>query len=281
VRLAAYAALGLGVTVLQFAVGTKGTPAREMISLSEVAIGWHIFREGWALTAKLVLPIADGITLEKILPLQWAAGAVAAVTALFLLATGSRRAMFLVAWVALGLAPFTLWTAPIAPARYVYMAAVPFALLASWGFVTAARYIARWGATGPAPRRLAVGVAGVAAAAVIVAGGAFSAVETIDRNEAFAREAEPYRILAQGLPKELPAVPSYSRLVLYYGVWDGSVLWQDAVVQTVYRDRTLRTTNIGRDDTDSFALPALYNDVAVYYTERGFIAPARDLPFRR
>ena len=69
----------------------------------------------------------------------------------------------------------------------------------------------------------------------IIAALALSAIEMMDRNEVFGRSAEPYRALAEDLPRVVPEVPAMSRFVIYYGVWDGSVVWQDAVVQTITR----------------------------------------------
>ena len=274
-RLLPYAALGVSVAVLQFTVGSvQETVAPVVISLAEIGIGFHVFREYWALVAKLVLPVKDGVSLEAIMSVQWAAGAIAIAAAAVSLVFASWRGWFLVAWLAAALAPFTLWEAPIAPARYLYMAAVPFAILLSWSaarllaVVSHSRIFTWLRGLGLAPAGYAV--VGIAIAAAL----AFAAVESKDRNDAFARSAEPYRALAEDLPRVLPEVPKGSRFVIYYGVWDGSVVWQDAVVQTIYRDRTLQTLNIDSARTNSSAVAPQAKDIVVFYTERGFIIPS-------
>jgi hypothetical protein len=278
-RILPYAALGITVGVLQFTAGSiQQTVAPVVISLDEIGLGWHVFREYWALISKLVLPISDGVTLGSILEVQWAAGAIAAACGLVGLALGSWRAWFLVGWLIAALTPFTLWEAPIAPARYVYMAAIPFSVLLSWFVVAALRAICyshllqKAQQAGFAP----VGYALVTAA--VVGALALSARETIERNDAFARTAEPYRALAEDLPRVLPAVAPGSRFVIYYGVWDGSVVWQDAVVRTIYKDRTLSTLNIDSARTNSNVIRPQPKDVVLFYSERGFFLPS--LPAR-
>jgi hypothetical protein len=275
-RGAVYGGFGLAITVLQLTVGMQGQPAPAVISLNEIGFGWHIPRELWALSAKLALPVTDGIGLESIVIAQWVVGAIAFILAAVLLAIGSNRVRVLILWTALSLAPFTLWTAPIAPARYTYMAAIPFAILLCWSAAAIASAIGRSSAFerlrgwNLALAPVAVGAAAVLALALL------SAYETRQRNETFAAAAEPYEVLAEGLPRALPKVASNSRLIIYYGVWDGAFVWQDAVVQTIYRDRTLRTLNVGRAGSESDALPVLKNDVVVFYTERGFIVPTQN-----
>jgi hypothetical protein len=214
------------------------------------------------------------VSIAAITEAQWVAGALALVLAGLLFATGSARVRFLIAWCLLSILPFTLWTAPIAPARYLYLATLPFSILLACGAAAGLAYIlrsrawslaSRWGAT--------AALAGVALGA-IVALFYVGARATIDRNEAFARTAEPYRALAYDLPHVLPYVASNSRLVIYYGVWEGSFVWQDAVVQTIYRDPTLRTVNVDWAATESSGPAPRPNDVVVYFTEHGFIAPA-------
>jgi hypothetical protein len=278
-RILPYAALGITVGVLQFTAGyIQQTVAPVVISLDEIGLGWHVFREYWALISKLVLPISDGVTLGSILEVQWAAGAIAAACGLVGLALGSWRAWFLVGWLTAALTPFTLWEAPIAPARYVYMAAIPFSIVLSW-FVLAvlramscSRPLAWASRAGLAPAGYALATAGIVAVL------ALSAVETMDRNEVFGRSAEPYRALAEDLPQVVPEVAPGSRFIIYYGVWDGSVVWQDAVVQTIYRERSLKTLNIDAARTDTNVIAPQAKDVVLFYSERGFIQPS--LPAR-
>ena len=278
-RLIAFGALGLAVTILQFTVGkTEGEIAPAVISLTQFGIGPHIPREFWALASKLVLPTEDGVTLTDIAPAQWVAGAVAGVLALMALVAGTKRAWFLIAWIALALAPFTLWETPIAPARYVYMAAVPFAVLVAWSVASLMGAIWRWRPFVIVQRAGLSTALYLLVALIVGAGGTLAAQETIARNETYARQAEPYRALAENLPRALPSVPPHSRLVIYYGVWDGSFVWQDAVVQTIFKDRTLTTVNVDAELSEELSVIPLPRDIVVYYTERGFILPSLSRP---
>ena len=51
----------------------------------------------------------------------------------------------------------------------------------------------------------------------IVAALTLSAVETMHRNEVFGRSAEPYRALAEDLPRVVPEVAKGIRFIIYYG----------------------------------------------------------------
>jgi len=97
---------------------------------------------------------------------------------------------------------------------------------------------------------------------------------TVDRNAAFARDSETYRILARGLPEALPAIPEHSRVVIYYGIWTGFYVWPDAVIQTTYRDRTLSILNVPRGQVEAASPRRRPTDMIVYYTGNGFIAAA-------
>jgi hypothetical protein len=272
-RVLAYGTLGLGITVLQMTAGLHQT-APTLIGLSEFGPGWHVLRQMWALAAKLVLPTHDGVGLQAITTAQWAAGAAFAAFALALLAFGGSRARFLVLWTVLALLPFSLWSVPIAPARYVYMAALPFAIIASWSVVTAVESVRRsdfWSKFGPA----LAPVAAIPAVYALVLGMGFSMQATVQRDEEFARSAEPFRALALDLPRLLPEIPSGSRIVVYYSVWNGFSSWRDAVVQSVYKDATLQTAGFDWISTEGSSPQAQKGDVVVYYTPGGFVLPAR------
>jgi hypothetical protein len=121
-----------------------------------------------------------------------------------------------------------------------------------------------------APR---VAVAGSVAVSIALFAGVFSSM-TIHRNEAFARDAETYRILADGLPQALPTIPKNSRVVIYYGIWTGLQIWPDAVVRTVYHDPTLSVLNVARGQVEAGLTRRTQRDLIVYYTGNGFIAAA-------
>jgi hypothetical protein len=235
-----------------------------------VRFGGHVPRQAWALVSKLVLPIQDGTGHEDILDAQWVAGAAAIALAAVFLIAGSARLRILVVWMACALAPFSLWLVPIAPPRYVYLAAMPLAITVSWAAVTILTPLLalrpRLPALGAVPAGLALAALLVAAAA-LPAGGV-----TAQRNAAYGRQAEPYRELAQGLPAALRDVPKGGRIIIYYGVWKGFVFWPEAVLRTVYKDPALKVLNLDYDAASSATLPIRKDDRVVYYTPRGFIA---------
>ncbi len=269
-----YGGLGAGVSLLQVLVGTADHPAPAFTGLSELKVGPHIFNQAWALGAKLVLPVRDGVDFASIETAQWVAAAVAGVIAIALLLVGSNRARFLVVWILLGLAPFTLWSVPLAPARYVYMSAVPFAILVSWAVVSAVEWLrSTRGWTWLRRLHLVPVATGLALAAGMVVLG-LSIRETEHRNDSFAQAASPYRVLAEDLPRVLPTVPHGSRVVIYYSVWAGFASWRDAVLQTVYKDPSLRVTSVDWATSEEVSSSTRPGDVVVYYTDRGFILPA-------
>jgi hypothetical protein len=269
IRCLPFAAVALVIVYLQTAVGPSHDP-----TLKVVRVGDHMLHNYWALSAKLVLPVKDGVAAQDIAPEQWIAGGVAGLVGLHLLIAGSWRVRLLVVWVVLGLAPFSLWVEPITPSRYVYMAAVPFAVLLSWFVVWVLDSIMRlsvWRAL-PAGRWAALALAPPVIVALVV-GALLSARETRARNDAFARQTEEYRILAEQLPKALKDVPPGATIVIYYGIWESYAAWPASVLRTVYKDPTIRFVNVTSDRVD-FAAPYVRpNDRVVFYTGEGFIVP--------
>ena len=73
----------------------------------------------------------------------------------------------------------------------------------------------------------------------------------------------------------MPAIPSNGRVIIYYGIWDGYAVWSDAVVQTIYRDRSLTVVNLTAAQVEAGGPPVRPNDRVVFYTDKGFIAPVR------
>jgi hypothetical protein len=264
-----YVLLLLLLTPLQF-IGTKNDPGFERIQF-----GTQMPEHLWALTSKLVWPAKDGIGFGQITPDQWAAGAVALGVFGIALITGTNRLRFLVVWVLLGLAPFTLWTAPLAPARYLYLAAVPFAIIIAWATVRGVEVL-----KGTLPGTLiarnlpASSVVVAAAAVVLVFLASVGASITQERDRAFARDTETYRILARGLKEAAPEVPPGARIVIYYGIWNTFYIWPDAVAKTIYRDREVRVVNVARGQVDGAAPGRSGKDVVLFYTGRGFIRAA-------
>ncbi len=272
VRLLPYAVMALTLTPLQFLV-TKDDPSFGLIRLS-----WHMPQHFWALISKLVLPSHDSISFTDIQPEQWTAGAVAIAAMLFGLVWGSNRLRFLILWVFVGILPFTIWLTPLAPARYIYMAAVPFAVIVSWSAVALAEWLL---STRPGLRLARSGAASLAAvsalAVVLVFLGSIGASMTRDRDRTFADDTQPYRILAQGLKSSAPQVPRGSRIVIYYGIWNGLSVWPDAVAKTIYKDRTVHVVNVPRGQVESGGPGRDAKDIVLFYTGKGFIraAPAK------
>ncbi len=234
----------------------------------------RIFDHTWALAGKLVLPVKDGVNLAALTDAQWVAGAVAIAAALLLVVFGSGRARFLVAWTACALAPFTLWLLPIVPARYIYPAAIPFAVLASWAAVSAWTALLAsgvWRRLTATPLPLA---AATVVAAALVAVAFLSSRATIDRNHAYGLQTERYRVLAEQLPKALPSVPKHGRIVIYYGIWNLAPIWPESILRTLYRDPTLTVINVPPDQMDSGWPQVKLTDRVVYYTGSRFIVPA-------
>lgn len=268
-RSVVFGALAATVIALQVLVAPAEAPGSH-----EYGLGTHVFRNYWALASRLVLPTSDGITLAEVQSAQWAAGAAAAVGALWLAVMGSWRVRFLVFWALVGLAPFSLWIEPIAPARYVYVAAVPFAVLCAWLLVGAGEALWGLGFRRFASSQRVVPYLIAAPAAVLIFALAFvAASETRARNAAFAAETEQYRILAQELPKVLPTLPEGATVVVYYGVWDSLVVWPTSVIRTVYKDPTLKFVNVPSERVNTFSPFLRTNDRAVFFTGSNFLAP--------
>jgi hypothetical protein len=268
-RAVPYAALALTLVPLQFLASDTNQ------QLSGVRFGWHMPEHFWALTSKLVLPVPEGITFADISAEQWTAGGVAIGAIGLALVFGSQQLRFLALWLAIGLAPFTTWTLPIAPARYLYMAAVPFAIVAAWLVIMAIDWLRR---TAPAVRlapnlAASMAVTGVSVLALAFLGGAGASI-TQERDEAWGRDTEPYRILADGLKAAAPQVPKGGRVIIYYGIWNTYHVWPDAVAKTIYKDPTVSVLNVPRALVESAGPTRSAKDVVLFYTGRGFIRSA-------
>jgi hypothetical protein len=244
-------------------------------SFGVIGIGWHMPQHFWALSSKLVLPSRDGISFSQMESVQWVAGgaAIAALAAGALL--GSTRLRFMCLWTALSILPFTIWVTPLAPARYVYMAAVPFAVVVSWAAVS----LFEWLRNSSAGLRLsgsltASALLGAFVLVAVVFLGSVGASITRERDRTFARDTEPYRILADDLKAAAPTVPKGSRIVIYYGIWNSFFIWPDAVAKTIYRDPTLHVVNVPRAQVESGGPARDPKDIVLFYTGKGFIRAA-------
>lgn len=269
-RVLAYALPLLALTPLQFMFTLEDEPR-----LADYHLGTHVFEQAWVLTAQLSLPLHSQAPLAEPLSTystaQWTAGALTLATGLILLLAGSWLMRLLVVWTAAALAPFTLWDLDYTAPRYVYMAAVPFSIAVAW-LASAA-----WQAL---PRRFGVHYVALAGALpLLLVAAVLSAGGTLERNQAWHQSSEPFRVLAGGLKEALPQVNRYSRLVIYYGVWEDFPVWPRAVVRTIYGDPTLDVVNVRRERVETDWPRRQYRDVVVYYVGDRFIVvpPARAL----
>jgi hypothetical protein len=269
-RAAGFGAIAVSIVAIQ--VLLPPSAAR----MESVTLGQHMLKNYWGLLSKLVLPVPDGIGVVDVALSQWIAGLIAGVVGVLLLALGERRVRFLVLWTALGLVPFSTWAIGIVPARYVYLGAVPFSILFAWFIVAVWQTVINAQAWEVISRRRAVRPAFVALAIVLLTSGIVLSIhETHSRHLAFGRETEKYRILAVRLPEALPHVPPGATIVVYDGIWEMQALWPDAVVQTIYGDRTLRLLNVPPEH-EGTSWPRLgIRDKPVTYRgeKRGFYAP--------
>ncbi len=269
-RAVPYACLALSLVPLQF-IATEGNPG----FVNKFRFGDQMLQHFWALMSKLVWPSKDSIAFAEIAPGQWLMGAMAIALLLLALAFGSNRLRFLCLWVILALAPFTIWLNPIAPSRYVYMAAVPFAVIASWALVRAVDWLCQSVPGSFVTRDLRVSTAVMGMALVALAfSSTFGLSVTRERNQTFASDTETYRILAEGLKASAPTVPDGARIVIYYGIWNTFYIWPDAVAKTIYRDPKIHVLNIPRGQVETGSPGRGPKDIVLFYTGKGFIRSA-------
>jgi hypothetical protein len=237
--------------------------------LARYSFGGHIIDQVWALTSQLVLPLNGGGPMAKGFSsfdiLEWSAGALAIICGLALVLVGSGRLRFLALWIGLSLAPFSLWGLAATSPRYVYLAAAPFAILVAW-LAVAAWQVAE--TRMPKAGRLGLLWLG----AVAVAGFIFVGSQaTIARNQQWSNATEPYRVLAEGLKAAHPQLQPGSRVVIYYGIWNGFSRWPDAAVQTIYGDQSLEVVNVSRQFSDLDSSGRGKTDVVLYFADGKFI----------
>jgi hypothetical protein len=269
-RSAPYLALAAALTPVQF-LGTEKDPG-----FSRLAIGWHIPEHFWALASKLVWPSTNSNSFAGIESEQWIVGAAALVLVGLALVAGSNRMRFLALWLVLALLPFSTWTWPIVPPRYIYMAAVPFAVILAWVGVSLAEAFVRARPFATVLRLYpAVGYAAAAAAlgaGILLADAGIQTVHQRDRT--FANDAETYRVLAYGLMESAPKVPKGAKIIIYYGIWNGLSQWPDAVAKTIYKDESVRIVNVPPGQVELGHVGRGPTDVVLFYTGDGFIKSA-------
>jgi hypothetical protein len=210
-----------------------------------------------------VLPLTHPAPLEVLLrdiaPLQWAAGLVAIVAGLVLLALGTRLQRFLVLWAAASLAPFALWDALYTSPRYVYVAAAPFAILASELIYQASLQVtAALRELTPRLSRPHLVPAGVVAI-IALAAAIVSAQTLLDRNAIWSRETARYGVFAEALQRDLPSPPPGAQIyIVSTGVTE---FWATAVARAVYADPNLKVKPVAASRLEQ---PFRRSDLVLY-----------------
>ena len=257
VRAFAYGALVVALVPLQFANTLDDEPR-----LGYYGPGEHMLTQGWALVSQLVLPITRPnpweIMLADISSLQWAAGLVAIFLAAVVLLFGTMRLRLLVVWAGLALAPFTLWDVTYTSPRYVNFAVVPYSILLSWAVTRAFTALT---ARAPDAGGLRLARAAVLAPmmAALVAAALAGAAAIQARNDDWSHETAKYGFLTRELPREVPSVPSGSRIVVIFGQWPEP--WATAAIRTVYGDRSVSVVSVRPFQV---YIPAAKGDIVVY-----------------
>jgi hypothetical protein len=246
---------------LQFIYSPEADPRWPLYHL-----GFHLPEQLLAMTSQLVLPIGDPTPMEvpfsTVSDGQWFAGAIVLIACLLLFAFGSKLVRFLVFWVCLALAPFALWDWELIAPRYVYMAAFPFALLVT---VVTSDLLKRASHATFQPL-------GYALALLVLCGAlTWGARESRERNNKWAADAARFESLASGLQQAMPTITEGSRIVIYYGVWEGLPLWPEAVVRTIYKDPTLQVLNIAEPDLEGDWRQQQAGDLAFFYLGNRFL----------
>jgi hypothetical protein len=264
-RLAAYMLPVLVLLPLQLEYTMNDEPR-----LTSYGLGPHVIDQIWALVSHLVFPLATPVTIEvdlaRIPAIQSSVGLVAFAIGGVLFVLGSRPLKLLLVWIALALAPFTLWGVQYMAPRYVYMAALPYAIVLSWLSVTAIRagLKLRLGRFEPVRNMLKL------LAPLVLVGLVFiSSQALLDRNERWSRQTERYGLLRESLLDALPDVPPHTRIIIYYGGWFD--FWASSLVQGVYQDKTIKVINVNPNRVDSGWPPRLPNDRVVYFLGDRFV----------
>ena len=186
---------------------------------SVYAGGGQLFGNVWIYLGRLLYPIGLEFPGE-VGAAHLVAGLVVAALALALLVLGPALARICVAFLALALIPYLPIDFALAP-RYVYMASIPFSILAALLVVHAATYLAR---LAPALPLL------LAPPAVVVM--ALYGWQTWEQNQFIADGSATWEALVSGLEESYPELPEGSRVIVRGGPHTG-VLEQFFVLPAV------------------------------------------------
>lgn len=233
--LAPHAVLG-GVAIAVFGL------CRCTVAADLAGPGDHIFGNLWIFLGRLLYPVGMEFSGE-VGAAHLVAGIVVGTLAIAALLRGSALARICVVFLLLALVPSLPLNWVLAP-RHVYLAAVPFSILAGLLFTEAARQSGRLSPLLPgALALLALGAMGV------------NGWQTVEQNQVFASNAEKWRTLIAGIQERYPDVPPGSRLFVRGGpltdpFWQdpveaaGRTLWPDVALFTVPDGTTSYCENV-------------------------------------
>jgi hypothetical protein len=262
VRGVAYGVLCASIVPLQAANTLDDEPR-----LQTYGLGWHMLEQFWALLSRLALPTNQGSLMttpfEQMQPDQWTAGALTLAAGGLFLVLGSRPLRWLTIWMALAILPFAPWDQPAISYRYVYYAALPFSIMAAWVMSSIPAFFQR------APVLPALSWCAIGIGLFFVLGS--YADSTSQRNAMWGQTTEPYRLLGERLPRELPSVPENTRLVIYYSVWREWEVWPKSVLRATYGRPELEVALVPRGMVESGWPARQGRDIAIFYTNGDFI----------
>lgn len=234
-RLAApTAAFGLigGAALIGFAACGCNQASNSVI----YGVGDHIFGNGLIFLGRLLFPYGFEVRPGEVELPHLVAGIAALVIMLGMLVRGPALARLAVVFLALALLPQLPLQWALA-ARYVYIATVPFSMLAALLLVEAVRAVRRIGPAAPA--LLVVIAVGVLA---------LQGWQTLDQNRSFDGRADDWRVAAVGLKERFPHLAEGSQVYVLGGplikpIWQftvlpamGEVLWGGVVVAALPAD---------------------------------------------
>lgn len=194
-------------------------------------VGGHIFGNTWIYLGQLLFPVGYEAQPGEVELGHLVAGIVVALVSLVALVRGPALARIAVLFLGLILIPYLPLSWTLAP-RSVYLATIPFSLLAACFFVWLARLGARYAA---APAVLAVLALGALA---------LNGWQTWELNESFSGRTEVWRELVTGLEERFPELEEGSHVYVFGGSLtkpDWQLLVLPAVGDVLWRDVSLRS----------------------------------------
>ena len=213
-------------------IGFAACRCTEAANAGLYGAGDHLIANLFVYLGRLLYPI--GMEAPGHVGAAHLAGGVAVgVVAIAALARGPALARITVLFLLLALLPYLPLQFALAP-RYVYLAAIPFSILAALLFVEAARYGSRVAPVLPGALVLvALGVLGL------------HGWQSVEQNRTFAAKTDDWRALATGLERRYPDLAEGSKVYVRGGpltsaIWQfyvlpavGETLWGGVTIQAV------------------------------------------------